>query len=48
MESWGNLRTATAFLWGLAQEDLTEEDFMLDDFRYPLITTVRAVKAQEG
>ena len=48
VESWGNLRTATAFLWGLAQEDLTEEDFMLDDFRYPLVTTVRAVKAQEG
>lgn len=48
VESWGNLRTATAFLWGLAQEDLTEEDFMLDNSRYPLVTTVRAVKAQES
>jgi len=48
VESWGNLRTATAFLWGLAQEDLTEEDFMLDDPRYPLITTVRAVKTREA
>jgi SAM-dependent methyltransferase len=44
IESYGNLRTATGFLWGLAQEDLTDADFQIDDARYPLITAVRATK----
>lgn len=44
IESWGNLRVATAFLWGLAQEDLTEADFQPRDVSYPLITTIRAVR----
>lgn len=44
IESWGNLRVATAFLWGLAQEDLTEADFQPCDVGYPLITTIRAVR----
>jgi SAM-dependent methyltransferase len=44
VEGYGNLRTATAFLWGLAQEDLTESDFLQDDPRYPIITAVRASK----
>jgi SAM-dependent methyltransferase len=44
VEGYGNLRTATAFLWGLAQEDLAEMDFLRQDSGYPLITAVRAVK----
>ena len=44
IESYGNLRTVTAFLWGLAQEDLIDADFLIDDARYPLITAVRASK----
>lgn len=44
IESWGNLRVTTAFLWGLAQEDLTEADFQACDAGYPLITTIRAVR----
>jgi SAM-dependent methyltransferase len=46
VESYGNLRTVTAFLWGLAQEDLAGADFQIDDPRYPLITAVRATKLE--
>lgn len=48
VEHYGNLRTVTAFLWGLAQEDLKEIDFLRHDHRYPLITAVRAVKRRNG
>lgn len=44
IESWGNLRVATAFLWGLAQEDIKEEDFLPNDPGFPLITSIRATK----
>jgi hypothetical protein len=48
VESWGNLKTATAFLWRLAKEYLSEDDFLLHDFRFPMVTSVRAVKDYEG
>jgi SAM-dependent methyltransferase len=44
IDGWGNLTVATAFLWGLAQEDLSEADFRSQDPGYPVITSVRAVK----
>ena len=44
VESWGNLKTAVGFLAGLSQADLTAEDFLLEDNRYPLIVTARIVK----
>ncbi|SBO44885.1 glycosyltransferase [Cyanobium sp. NIES-981] len=45
IDTWGNLRVTTAFLWGLAQEDLTEADYRVQDPGFPLITTIRATKA---
>jgi hypothetical protein len=44
IEGWGNLRVATAFLWGLAQEDLREEDYYHQDPGFPVITSIRACK----
>lgn len=44
VESFGNVKTAIAFLAGLAQEDLAPEDFRHSDSRYPLIVAARAVK----
>jgi SAM-dependent methyltransferase len=44
VEGWGNLKTTVAFLAQLAQEDLLPEDYEVNDSRYPLIVTARAVK----
>ena len=44
IETYGNLLTATSFLWGLAQEDLSEDSFVENDPRFPVITAIRAVK----
>ncbi len=39
VQVWGNVKTAIGFLYGLCQEDLTEEDFEYNDEQYPLIVT---------
>lgn len=41
----GNVRTAAAFLYGLAVEDLDASDFHTDDADVPLVVTVRATAA---
>lgn len=43
--SHGNVLTASAFLYGLAVEDLERATFERDDPAYPLILTVRAERA---
>ncbi len=40
VETYGNCKTALAMLCGLCQEDLTEEDFMIQDRDYPVIISV--------
>lgn len=45
VETYGNVKTATAFLCGLCQEDLQNEDFDYNDLDYPLIVTVLLHKA---
>jgi SAM-dependent methyltransferase len=44
VESYGNVKTTISFLAGLAQEDLTSDDFQYNDSRYPLIVAARAAK----
>jgi SAM-dependent methyltransferase len=41
---YGNLLTAIAFLLGMAQEELSPEDFNVQDEAFPLIVGVRAIK----
>lgn len=41
----GNVLTACAFLYGMAAEELTEEQLTVDDPQYELLITVRAVRA---
>jgi SAM-dependent methyltransferase len=44
----GNVLTAAAFLFGLAAEDLTEEELRVDDTtNYQLLFTIRAVKRED-
>lgn len=40
----GNVLVASAFLYGLAAEDLRPKDFEFDDDQYPVSVNVRAVK----
>jgi glycosyltransferase involved in cell wall biosynthesis len=42
--SWGNVLAATAYLYGLAVEDLTAEELQYHDPDYPVIVSVRACK----
>lgn len=44
IDSYGNVLIATAFLHGLAAEDLTEEELNAKDRDYEALITVRAVK----
>ena len=39
VQSYGNVKTAICFLYGMCQEDLTEEDFSFNDEMFPLILT---------
>lgn len=39
VQSWGNVKTAAAYLYGLCAEDLKAEDFALQDGQYPVIVT---------
>ena len=45
VESWGNVLSATAFLWGLAARELRESELADRDPEYPVTNAVRAVKA---
>jgi len=40
----GNVRTAAAFLYGLAEHEIDAGDFARDDPAYPLVVTLRAVR----
>jgi SAM-dependent methyltransferase len=44
VESWGNILSATAFLYGLVVEDLKKEELDYQDPRYEVMVSVRAVK----
>lgn len=44
VESFGNVLAATAFLYGLADSELTPEELAYHDADYPLIVAARAVK----
>ena len=45
VESHGNVLASIAFLEGLAQEELTTAELDVNDPLYPVVVTVRAVKA---
>jgi SAM-dependent methyltransferase len=40
----GNVRTAAAFLYGLAEHEVDPADFAQDDPAYPLVVTLRGVR----
>ena len=42
--TYGNLLTCTAFLYGLAAEELTPEELQVTDAQFPLIVSARVVK----
>lgn len=39
IQSWGNVKTAIGFLYGLCQEDLREVDFLYQDEQYQFLIT---------
>lgn len=45
VRSYGNVLSATSFLWGLSLEELTEEEMEHNDPDYPVIIAVRAQKS---
>ena len=47
VEAWGNVLVATAFLQGLATEELTKEQLDYVDPAYQVLVAVRAVKPKE-
>jgi SAM-dependent methyltransferase len=47
-EAHGNIFTATAFLYGLALEDLDKSDLEVDDPRFPVAIAARALKRAEA
>ena len=44
-EAWGNVLSATAFLWGLSANELEAEELEFQDPEYPVTIGVRAVKS---
>ncbi len=44
VRSWGNMKTAIAYQYGLCAEDLREEDVELQDEQYPVIVTATVRK----
>jgi SAM-dependent methyltransferase len=48
VHSYGNVLTATAFLAGMAYEELSQRELEATDPYFPVIITVRAVKASPG
>ena len=47
VEEHGNIFTATAFLYGLATEELDVSDFNVDDVKYSVIMAARAFKRKD-
>ena len=45
VKAYGNVLVATAFLYGMAAEDLTTEELEFIDRDYEALITIRAVKA---
>jgi SAM-dependent methyltransferase len=45
VDSYGNVLTAVAFLMGMAEEELSLDDLETRDDRFPVLISVRAVKA---
>ena len=45
VRAYGNILTSIAFLTGMAAEELSEKERERDDPDFPLLVTVRAVKA---
>jgi hypothetical protein len=48
VEAHGNVFAATAFLYGLAVEELERSDLDVDDANFPVIVAARAVKAEDS
>jgi hypothetical protein len=46
VQSFGNVATCTAFLHGMACEELSKQELMKNDELFPLIVCVRAVKTR--
>lgn len=46
--SHGNVLTATAFLYGLAESDLRPQDYQHDDPQYPVIVAARVTKGSDA
>jgi hypothetical protein len=44
VQSFGNVKTAIAYQYGLCAEDLKEEDFAYQDEQFPVIVTVSVIK----
>ena len=44
IDSYGNVKTAMAFLYGLCKEDMTEDDFIYNDEQFPFLITARVLK----
>lgn len=44
VHSWGNMKAAIAYQYGLCAEDLEEEDFEINDEQFPVTITVCAKK----
>lgn len=44
VQSWGSMKTAIAYQYGLCAEDLRKEDFEVQDEQYPVIVTAVAGK----
>ena len=47
VDSYGNVKTATAYLYGLSAEMLNIQDFEYNDYNVPFIVTARVKKCQE-
>jgi SAM-dependent methyltransferase len=48
VEAHGNVFAATAFLYGLALEELKQADLDVNDESFPVIVAARAVKAENA
>jgi len=46
IKTYGNVKSSTAFLYGLASDDLSEKDLIYHDPDYELVITLRAVKSE--
>jgi hypothetical protein len=44
VDSWGNVATTSAFLYGLAVHELSQAALDFTDPHYPMLVTVRAQK----